>query len=162
MGTHAETFPAARASTKTWAIVGAVVLLFAALGAGVLIGRATVEEAAPPPASEGLASTQVVQALDANVAAWNAADAAAIEAAYAPNAVLTDAIAGMETEGADEIATVYTDGVLPGDWELTRTSEVVQIGDFTSNAFTYANGSGIAVYQLDDSLKIVHQWVMGV
>jgi hypothetical protein len=139
-----------------------VVLLFAALGAGVLIGRATVEEAAPPSAPEGLASAQVVQALDANIAAWNAADAAAVEAAYAPNAVVTDTIAGMETVGADEIAAAYITDTLVGDWELQRTSEVVQIGDFSSNAFTYAYGSGIAVYQLDDSLKIVHQWMMGV
>lgn len=41
MGTHLETFPARRTSARAWAIVAAVVLLLAALGAGVLIGRAT-------------------------------------------------------------------------------------------------------------------------
>jgi len=162
MGTHVETFPARRASAKAWGIVAAVVVLLAALGAGALIGRATVEESAPPPAPEGLASAEVVQAIDANLAAWNAADTAAVASAYAPNAVLTDTIADMETEAAQKIAAAYMAETMPGDWELRRVSEVVQIGNYTANAFTYANGSGIAVYQLDDNLKIVHQWVMGI
>lgn len=164
MGTHAETFSARRASTRGGIIVGAVVLLLAALGVGVMIGRATeaTTKAAPATRAAGLASPQVVQALDSNVAAWNAADTAAIAAAYAPNAVVTDTIAGMETVGADKIASVYMKDTLPGDWQLQRVSEVVQIGGYSANAFTYANGSGIAVYQLDDNLKIVHQWIMGV
>jgi hypothetical protein len=162
MGTHVESFPARHTARNVWVTVGVLALLALAIGTGVAIGRATVEESVPPPMPEGLASTAVVQAIDSNTAALNAADADALAATFATNAVFTDTIAGLETVGADEIAAVYTEDTLPGEWELQRTSEVVQIGNYASNAFTYASGSGIAVFQLDGDLKVVHQWVMGI
>lgn len=161
MGTHAETFPARRTSTKMWAIVGAVVLLFAALGAGVLIGRATVEEPAPPAEALGLASTAVVQAADEAIAAWNSFDTSAVATSYTESAVFDDLIAGEVSEGIDQITEKVT-RYEPDPWAIERVSEVVQTGDFAAYAFTYTGpGEGIAVLELDDDLKITHEWVMG-
>jgi len=159
MGTHVEPFPARTPSARAWIAVVAVVLLLAALGAGTLIGRATVEEPAPPQAPEGLAAVAVVETIDAGIAATNAGDEAALAAMWAEDGVMTDMIAGTEIVGADEIAAAYASGSVS---RLERVSEVVQIGDFSANAFTYDFGSGIAVFQIGDDGLIAHQWVMGV
>lgn len=158
MGTHVERFPARAPSARAWIAVGAVVLLLAALGAGTLIGRATVEEPAPPPEPLGLATAAVVETIDAAIAATNAGDEAALAAVWAEDGVMTDMIAGTEAVGADEIAAEYASGSIS---RLERVSEVVQIGDFSANAFTYDFGSGIAVFELNDDGSIAHQWVMG-
>lgn len=149
-------------------LVGAVVLLVAGVAAlGTALIAQSGEEPAPPPRSEGLASAEVVQALDAQTAALNAADEAALAATYADDAVLADTVAGQEFEGADAIAARYT-GPLYEGFELVLTSEVIQVGDFAAVAFTYnpstmmdSGGSGIAVFEFDEELKIVHQWLMG-
>jgi len=36
-----------------------------------------------------------------------------------------------------------------------------QMGDFSALAFTSSYVSGIAVFEFDDDLKVVHEWVMG-
>jgi len=160
MGTHVESFPARHTARNLWVTIGALVLLALAVGTGVAIGRATVEEPAPPAEPLGLASTEVVQAFDANIAALNAVDEAALAATYAERAVFTDTIAGIETVGADEIAGLYLEDMSPGDWDLQRASEVVQIGNAAAAAFTYYGGSGIAVMQFDGEMKIFHHWTM--
>ena len=161
MGTHVESFPVRHTAKNVWVTVGVLVLLALAIGTGILIGRATVEEPAPPAEPLGLASTEIAQVFEANMDALNAADEAAVAATYAESAVFTDTIAGIETVGADEIAAFYLEDMSPGDWNLQRASEVVQIGDFAAGAFTYFGGSGIAVMQLDDEMKIVHHWTIG-
>jgi len=160
MGTHVESFPARHTARNVWVTIGVLALLALAIGTGVAIGRATVEEPAPPPEPLGLASTEVVQAVDTNIAALNAADDAAVAATYAEGAVFTDTIAGIETVGADEIAAVYLEDMSPGDWDLQRASEVVQIGNTAAAAFIYYGGSGIAVMQFDGEMKIFHHWTI--
>jgi hypothetical protein len=162
MATHVERYPERHTARNVWVTVGVLALLALAIGTGVLIGRATVEEAAPAPEPLGLASTEIVEAIDANIAALNAADEVALAATFAEDAILTDMLAGTETVGADEIAAVYLEGMAPGDWDLERASEVVQYGSgWAANAFTYYNGGSITVFLFDEDMKIAHQWVMG-
>ena len=162
MATHAEPLPARHTARNVWVTVGVLAALVLAIGAGVLIGRAMVEETAPAPEPLGLATPATVQTLDATIAAVVEADEAALVALWAPEGVVTDQIAGIEVVGAEEIAGTYAQGDISN---LERTSEVVQVGDFAAYAFTYsANagpGSGIAVYEFNDDGLIVHQWVMG-
>ena len=169
MGTHVETLPARQGSTRARAVAGAIVLLIAALGAGFAVGRATgttaepAEPAAPAePAPLGLASAEVVAAVDAGIEAWNAFDENAVATSYTVGAVFDDLIAGEVSEGIDQITEKVT-RYEPDPWGIERVSEVVQTGDFAAYAFTYNGpGEGVAVLELDSDLKITHQWVMGV
>jgi len=161
MATHVERYPERHAARNVWVTVGVLALLALAIGTGVLIGRATVEEPAPAPEPLGLAPAATVAVVDANIAALNAADEDALAATFTTDAVFTDDIAGIESVGVEEIVDFYLGDVYPGDWDLRRTSEVVQMGDFASSGFAYASGSGIAVWEFSDDGKIAHQWVMG-
>jgi len=162
MGTHVETLSARRAPARAWVMIAAVVVLLAALGAGVLIGRATdTTKAAPASRPAGLASAEVVAAMDAAITSLNAGDTAGYADAFATDAVVTDTIAGIETTGAGKIASVYENGPT-GGWQLKRVSEVVQTGEFAAYTFTYNGGSGVAVFQLNGDLQFVHQWLMGL
>src|SRR3990172_5493655 len=105
---------------------------------------------------EGVGGVGVGETIDAGIAATNAGDEAALAAMWAEDGVMTDMIAGTEIVGADEIAAAYASGSVS---RLERVSEVVQIGDFSANAFTYDFGSGIAVFQIGDDGLIAHQWV---
>lgn len=144
--------------TNRWLVAAVVVLALAVVALGAALIAQAGEEAPAPSEPLGPASTEVVRALEANMAAMNAGDAAALAADYADNAVVTDTIAG-EFRGVDEIVDFYIEPT--GHWQLERVSEVVEVGDLSAFAFTYYAGSGIVVYQLDDDLKIVHQWIMG-
>lgn len=162
MATHVERYPERHTARNVWVTVGVLALLALAIGTGVLIGRATVEETAPAPEPLGLATPAMVGTIDANIAALNAADETALAATYANDAIFTDMIADMETVGADEIAAVYLDDMAPGEWDLERTSEVIRYGSgWAASAFTYYNGGSIAVFLLDEEGKISHHWVMG-
>jgi ketosteroid isomerase-like protein len=112
MSTHVETLPARHTARNVWVTVGVLVLL-------------------------ALATPAVVQAIDANIAAINAADQTALAATYAGDAVMTDLVADAETVGADEIAAFYVEGDEPGDWSLQRKGDVVQIGDYAASAFSW-------------------------
>src|SRR3990170_1115900 len=56
MGTHVEPFPARHTARNAWVTMGALVLLALGVVTGVAIGRATVDEPAPPPEPLGLAT----------------------------------------------------------------------------------------------------------
>jgi hypothetical protein len=102
-----------------------------------------------------------VQVVEANIAAMNQADREAFAATFAPEAVFTDHVAGDEYVGADAItAAVLPDIVHPGDWDIQRTTEVIQMGGLVANGFTSAQASGISVWEIDDQGLITHQWVM--
>ncbi len=161
MATHVEPIPVRHTARNLWVTVGALVLLALAIVTGIAIGRATVEEPAPAPQPEGLATPAMVQTIDANIAALNAGDAQGYAATWAPEAVLTDMIAGNEAVGVDEIVAEYVTGYQPGDLQVARTSEVVQGGRFASSAFSYSAGSGVSVWEFDDAGLILHQWVIG-
>lgn len=162
MATHVEGYPERHTARNLWVTVGVLVLLALAIVTGVAIGRATVDEPAPAPVPEGLATAAVVQTIDASIAATVAGDEAALAAMWAPEGVMTDDIAGIETVGATEIAATYAGGEITS---LERTSEVIQVGDLAANAVSYVaaggGGQGIAVFELDDGGLITHQWVVG-
>lgn len=188
MATHVERVPARRAPTGVWIVIGAVIVLLAAIGGGVLIGRATVEEAAPPsqpldgalveetapPETLGLAPARFVAAIDANIAALNAADEEAYAATWAQDGVFTRG--ELEVAGIDQIiVATWPAPAYPGEREFGRTSEVIFIprtpgpqvfenGPYAAHAFSCGTANlkppGIAVYQFGDQLKIVHQWVI--
>jgi hypothetical protein len=158
MGTHVESFPARHTARNVWVTVGALVLLALAIITGIAIGRATVDE---PAAPLGLAPAASVQVIDANIVAMNQADRDAFAATFAPEAVFVDHVAGDVYVGSDEItAAVLPDIVKPGDWEMRRTTEVIQMGDLLANGFTSTQASGISVWAIDDRGLITHEWVM--
>ncbi|HEX5949974.1 MAG TPA: hypothetical protein VFZ96_03135, partial [Actinomycetota bacterium] len=139
-----------------------VVLALAVVALGTALIASAGEETATKPL--GLAPAGVVEALDANAAALNAMDTEALAGSYADYAVVTDAVAGREFEGAEKIAKWYTKG-WPTDWNLERVSEVIQLRaedpfTFAAFAFTSSRGSGIAVFKLHD-LEIIHHWIIG-
>lgn len=161
MGTHVESFPARHTARNIGVTLGVLALLGLAIGTGVAIGRATVEEPAPPPANENLAAPAVVRTVDAHIAALNSADRAAIAAFYSrPYAVFTDA--EEEWVGANRIAGALTRPrkFLPLEWGLERVGDVFQFGDATMYAFTSDRaGPGLTVLRLDINRQIVHQWI---
>lgn len=189
MATHVERLSARRAWTRVWVAIGAVIVLLAAIGGGVLIGRATVEEAAPPaepprmPAVEGIgppeplgpAPARFVATIDASIAALNAADREAYAATWAQDGVFTRG--ELEIVGIDQIiVATWPVPAYPGEREFGRTSEVIFIprtpgshvfenGPYAAHAFSCGTANlkppGIAVYQFGDQLKIEHQWVIG-
>lgn len=81
-------------------------VLLAAVGVGILIGRATVEEPAVPPQPFGLASANVQAILAGRMAALNKGDAHALAAFYAPDAILEerDQYPAVITKGSKKIA----------------------------------------------------------
>lgn len=161
MATQVERYPERHTARNVWVTVGVLALLALAIGTGVLLGRATAEEPAPAPEPLGLAPSATVQVVEANFAAMNQADREAFAATFAPEAVFTDHVADDEYIGADAItAAVLPDLVHPGDWDIQRTTEVIQMGDLVANGFTSAQASGISVWEIDDQGLITHQWVM--
>jgi len=107
-----------------------------------------------------VASPEVLQAVEESAAALNAADEAALAATYAAEgAVVTDTIAGIETTGPDAIAAFYAEN---GPRDLEITSAVVGFDNSAAHSFTHSGGSGLLVFEYDDQMKIVHQWIMGI
>lgn len=150
--------------TNRWLIGAVVVLALAVVALGAALIASAGEETATKPEPLGLAPAGVVEALDANMAALNAMDTEALAGSYADHAVVTDAIAGREFEGAQKIANWYTKG-WPTDWNLERVSEVIQLRaedpfTFAAFAFTSSRGSGVGVFELHD-LEIIHHWIIG-
>ncbi len=162
MATHVEGSPARRVSSRAWATVGAVVVLLAAVGVGVLIGRATAEEPAAAPQPLGLASADVQTMLGGRMAALNSGDAQALAAFYAPDGILEerDQQPAVITKGSEEIASHLHEYFNLG-FRLRSESVAVTWGPYVTEAATWSGGGGILVYQLDPDLKIVHQWVIG-
>ena len=155
--------------------MGAIALLIAALGAGIAIGRATetttepVEPATPAePAAVGLASAEVVAAVDANIEAWNAIDQDAVATAYADDAVFSTLDAngpGETVERALQIARFAGQASLADPWGIERIGDVLASGDVVSYGITYRGVSGttnaVTVLVFDDEMRISRQWVIG-
>ena len=145
---------------STWlAGLGAVVILFAAVVAGVLLGRGTKSAGAP----EGLASQSVVAAIDDSLAALNRGDWKSFAAGWAKNAVYVEpGIAGI-VRGRRQIVELsrgyHRMGAL-----YYRTGPVIQRGDLAAYAIECppcpAPGGwhGIDLVKFDKSLKVVRYW----
>lgn len=150
-----------RASRLNRWLVGAVGLLLVGI---VVLGTALIvqanDEPVPAPEPMGLATTEVVQLLDAQRAALNATppSEAAFLATFTPGAVITDTIADVETE-----ATSYFEALGPAPTTglgLVQTSEVIQNEQYAAVSFRLGDGThGIVVFRLQDG-KIDHQWIL--
>jgi len=159
--------------TNRWLVAGVVLLAAAVVALGALLIAQAGDETTPVTERttaltvEVPAPNEVVEAVDASASALNAGDSAALAATLAEDAVVTDTVAGREFEGTEAIVARYT-GPLYEGFALERRGEVIQIGDLAAHAFTYrpstmmdSGGSGFVVFQLDEDLKIEHQWIMG-
>ena len=159
MGTHVETFTARRASTRVWVIAGAVVLLLAALGGGVAIGRATIEEPEPSPLAPASDWTATIDEL---TTAWSSGDAGSVGAFYAEDAVLTSD--ADLYEGRDRIMDALSSANTLGDFSVERISDVVVHENVAAYLVRFGGSggwegmTGISVLEFDPEGKIVHQW----
>ena len=142
-----------------------LVLLAAAIAITVAMFARSGDETTPgatgdttTPDAPWVASAQVVDAVEASAAALNAHDEAALAATYAEGAVVTDTIEGIETTGPDAIAAFYA----ANGPSIQITSAVVGFDNSAAHSFTYSGGSGLLVFEYDDQMKIVHQWIMGI
>lgn len=168
MGTHAGTFTEPRTSGRPLVAVAAIVLLLAALGGGIALGRATETAAEPAvPAVVGLAEPEAVASVDAMIAAWNAVDEAAVAAAYADDAMfMTVGSSGQITDsvrGADEIGAWAVQYGPDDPWGIERLTDVVASGDMVTFGTTFACGgncSSIVVLIFNDAGQIWRQWVI--
>lgn len=143
-----------------WLGVAVFVLLIAAVGAGVLIGRATGPDNAAQP--KGLASGAVTKTLAMRIDAVNAGDTTKIASFYTSNAVLEerDWQPAVITRGAQAIAK-HLSAYNEIGFQLTNDSAPIQIGPYTAEAATWSGGGrGILVYEFDSSGRIAHQWVI--
>ena len=171
MGTHVERLPMRRSSSRAPLAVAGVVVLLAALGGGIAIGRAT--ETAPAPAEpvtptiHGLAAPEAVASVDSMIEAWNAVDEAAVAAAYADDAMfMTVGSSGQITDsvrGADEIAAWAVQFGPEDPWGIERVTEVVASGEIVTFGTTFRCGGdcpSAAVVMFDDEGRIWRQWVV--
>jgi hypothetical protein len=146
-------------------LVVALVLLAAVVAIAVAVFARSGEETTTRGGADGLtsdapwlASGEVVSGVEASAAALNAHDEAALAATYADGAVVTDTIAGTETTGPDAIAAFYAEN----GPSIEITSAVVGFDDFALHSFIYPGGSGLLVFEYDEQMKIVRQWIMGI
>lgn len=136
------------------------VLLVLGLGAGILVGRATVSE---PAAPADLASARVSTFLDQQVAALNSGDAARIRPFYAEDATFTDIgnRYAAPLEGGDEIAEVMAKNVAFLGPFAGDVGTPIERGDFVAYVSTWGDVSaGVIVLELDAEGKILNQWVI--
>lgn len=133
-----------------------------ALVAGVLIGRSTVE----PERPAGLAPVEVSAVLEARVSAVNG-DAgeseADIGAFYGHRAVLEeqDQHPHAVTRGRDDIASRLFNLRSFAGFAIGEQTHAIQVGPYVAEGLTWTGGEGIAVYELDAEMRVVHQWVIG-
>jgi hypothetical protein len=137
-----------------------VVLLIVGLGAGFLVGRATVSPPAPPP---DLASAGIRAFVKQHVDATNSGDAARIASFYAEKSTLNDI--GNEftapVKGRDEIArALAADVELFGPF-LGQPGTAVKRGNFVTYVSAWGDvEAGVIVLELDSQGKILNQWAI--
>lgn len=147
---------------SSW-VVGttAVLLLIAALTAGLVIGRATAPERAGTQPL-GLATAAIDKTLADRIQAINSGDVKRLTSIYAPEAVLEerDQVPAVFTRGniaiAEHLARYYGLG-----FRLKSESVPVQVGSYVAEGARWSGGvTGILVYSFDAKGRIVYQWVI--
>jgi hypothetical protein len=140
-----------------WRVGSAIVLLLAAIGAGVLIGRSS----APSGSPTGLASKSVVASIDAGFAAFNRGDIEAFAAGFPQDVVFEDAATGAVGKGRQQLVNINRDYYNQGA-RYYRDGPVIQYGDLVAYPVKCppcpGAWSGIDLVKLDDNLEAVHVW----
>ena len=167
---HPEALPHRRPMAMPgWGItVIALVLLVAAVAAGIVIGQNTAaEEAAPaaeavttvPPAN--IADAETTAMVDDMLAAWSSGDGRETASYFTTDATVYNDIGGYTKQGSEAIAknaqAEGEAGVL-----VRRDSPVVGAnGEFFSHAFNWSGGYGITVYEMRYDGLISNMWIYG-
>lgn len=142
------------------AVVLPVVLVVVALAAGVLVGRATKADTAPPA---DLASAATNSWIRDHVAAVNSGDEARIRTFYADDATMTDIgnLHAAPLKGGATIArTLAANHALLGDF-LDEPGTAVRRDQFISYVGSWGDvRTGVVVYELDDQGKILNIWAI--
>jgi hypothetical protein len=146
-----------RSHVNIWIAVGAVLVLVAAVGAGVLIGRST-ESAAP----EGLASEQVVAMIDGSLAALRRGDFDAFASYMAPKFVYDEPMMGQVAIADRKKIIDLSEGYYNLGARYYRASPVIQRGDLAAYVVTCPPcpgvRSGIDLVWFDENFKMTHLW----
>lgn len=151
---------AAKRPRAGWYVGVSAALLVLGLGAGILVGRATVSA---PPAPADLASARLSTFLDQQVEAFNSGDATRIRPFYAEDATFTDIgnVHAAPLKGGDEIATVMAKNVAFLGPFAGDIGTPIARGDFVTYVSTWGDVSaGVIVFELDANGKILNQWVI--
>jgi hypothetical protein len=137
--------------------VALLALVFGLVG-GVVLGRASVDE----PASESTPTAEVIETLHNRIDAVNGGDADEIAAFYTPSAVLDeqDIIPGRVTTTNTAIGE-HLAGYVEMGFQLVQRGDVLVYGRYAVETLGWTNGGGVSIYEFDNELKIVHQWVIG-
>ncbi len=123
-----------------------VFLLALALLVGGALGAVLFGDSAEDGAAVQVADPSVVRRVDAGIADVNAMDVDAVAAGFSKDAVFTDLIDGRVTRGAYDIALTYAQS---GDFNLRRTSDVVELGGVATFSVNYGGGSAVVVLKYE-------------
>ena len=145
----------------------AIVVALAALGAGLLVGCGSDENAQD---TQGVASAETNALLQKWLPANNQGDKEALVALYAENAILDDLTYTPpgRTEGSQEIADFiagYANGGQGLGFEFR--GQPIELGDYVIQAVAVTDGGtqvgeGVHVFQINEDGQITHHWaVMG-
>ena len=137
----------------------AVAIAAVLLALGFAIGRVTAPESEEPKA---VASPEVTEMLRDRVIAVNTLGPDAIASFYAEDAVLEemDQSPPVVTTGNEAISNHLQNYVGMG-FRLETLGAAVQNGKYVTEVLDWSGGGGVAVYEIDENLRITHQWVMG-
>ena len=140
-------------------VLPAVAVAVVLLALGLAIGRFTAPESEDPKA---VASSEIMTMLSDRVIAVNSLGRDAIASFYTEDAVLTemDQVPPVITTGNGAIADHLQRYVDMG-FRIETLGIAVQNGKYVAEVLDCSNGGGVAVYEIDENLKITHQWVLG-
>ena len=157
MAMHAPEVHGRRSHLNIWIAAGVVLVLVAALGIGMLIGRST-KRTEPP---QGLARTEVVAAIDGSLAALNSGDFEAFGSYWAKNAVFEDPGGFGTARGREAIVEMNRSYQNLGA-RYERASAVIQRGNLAAYVVSCPKcpgaWSGIDLVRFTDGWKIDHLW----
>jgi len=168
MATYVEGASTRRGSTRAWIVVGAVILLLAAIGGGIAIGRATVDEGVPPPVAEPAetvideADPEIVAMID-DLHVAIGTDAERFASFFTEDGVLHQGVgpAAGWLEGRGAIAGAIQSWIDEG-FRAHRVGDVAQWGNFVAHG-TAGPGDvhvGAAIYELTPDGQILNMWTL--
>lgn len=149
-----------RRAARRWAPTFFTVTIAAVLfSLGFAVGHISAPEADQPQA---LASPAVTAMLRDRVIAVNTGGPDAIAAFYAADAVLEemDQSPTVVTTGNTQISFHLQNYVGMG-FRLETLGPALQNGKYVTEVLDWSGGGGVSIYEIDDDLKITHQWVIG-